>query len=81
MGVAYRRAKERIDPRVPVVAVGGGGGRVRRVVVVRLRWVGASVGASTACDRAVCGVLAGLRGDRGGVVGGTQWPIRAACPP
>ena len=42
------RPRGPVDPRVPVVAVGASGGRVRCVVVVRLRWLGASVSARAA---------------------------------
>jgi hypothetical protein len=63
-----------------VVGVGGSDGRVRRVVVVRLRRVGASVSARAPSARAGPGVLAGRGGGRGGVVGSTEWPIRAASP-
>jgi hypothetical protein len=64
-----------------VVGVGGSDGRVRYVVMVRLRRVGASGSARTPSARAGPGVLAGRGGGRGGVVGSTEWPIRAAASP
>ena len=64
-----------------MVGNGASGGRVRCVVVVRLRRVGASVSARTPCGRAGPGVLAGRGGGRGGVVGSAEWPVRAASPP
>lgn len=64
-----------------MVAVGASGGRVRCVVVVRLRWLGASVSARAPSARAGPGVLAGRGGGRGGVVSSAEWPVRAACPP
>jgi hypothetical protein len=63
-----------------VVGVDGSAGRVRYVVMVRLRRVGASVSARAPSDRAGAGVLAGRGGGRGGVVGSTEWPVRAASP-
>src|SRR5215210_3119969 len=80
MGVANRRSRP-VDPRVSVVAVGSSDGRVRRVVVVRLRRMGASVSAPTLGGCASSGLLAGRGGGRGRVVGSTEWPIRAAAPP
>jgi hypothetical protein len=62
-----------------VVAVGVSGGRVRCVVVVRLRWLGASVSARALGTRSGPGVLAGHCSSRDGVVGSTEWPIRATA--
>jgi hypothetical protein len=62
-----------------VVAVGVSGGRVRCVVVVRLRWLGASVGARALGTRSGPGVLAGHCSSRDGIVGSTEWPIRATA--
>jgi hypothetical protein len=62
-----------------VVAVGVSGGRVRCVVVVRLRWLGASDSARTLGTRSGPGVLAGHRSSRDGIVGSTEWPIRATA--
>jgi hypothetical protein len=60
-----------------VVAVGVSGDRVRCVVVVRLRWLGASVSARALGTRSGPGVLASHCSSRHGVVGSTKWPIRA----
>jgi hypothetical protein len=62
-----------------VVAVGVSGGRVRCVVVVRLRWLGASDSARTLGTRSGPGVLAGHCSSRDGVVGSTKWHIRATA--
>jgi hypothetical protein len=64
-----------------VVAVGASGGRVRCVVVVRLRWLGAAVSARAPSARTGRGVLAGRGGGGSGVVGSTEWSIRTPCPP
>lgn len=62
-----------------MVAVGGSGGRVRYVVVVRLRWLGASVSSRALGTRSGPGVLAVHCSSRDGVVGSTEWPIRATA--
>ncbi len=62
-----------------MVASGGCAGSCSRAVVVRLRRVGTSVSAPTPRGRAGSGVLAGGSGGRGGVVGSTERPIRAAA--
>ena len=62
-----------------MVAGGVSGGRVRCIVVVRLRWLGASVSARALGTRSGPGVLAGHCSSRDGVVGSTEWPIRATA--
>jgi hypothetical protein len=47
--------------------------------VVRLRWLGASVGARALGTHSGPGVLAGHCSSRDGVVGSTEWPIRATA--
>jgi hypothetical protein len=47
--------------------------------VVRLRWLGASVSARALGTRSGPGVLAGHCSSRDGVVGSTEWPIRATA--
>ena len=62
-----------------MVAVAGTDDRDRRVVVVHLRWLGASVSAGALGSRSGPGVLAGRCSSRDGIVGSTKWPIRATA--